>query len=229
MTGSPTYVELAKLIDHSLLAPTLRDDELAAGCVLARECDVASVCILPFFMRRCAEILAGSGVVPSTTIGFPHGGHATAVKLDESRVAISDGARELDMVVNVGKVKSGDFAYVRAELAAVIDEAHARGCKVKVIFETCYLSEHEKIRLCELCSELSADWAKTSTGFGPAGATLEDLRLMRARCAPQVQIKASGGIRELDFMLAARAIGVTRIGSSRTREILADARRRLGG
>ncbi|HEY4157120.1 MAG TPA: deoxyribose-phosphate aldolase [Polyangiaceae bacterium] len=229
MTASPSYVELAKLIDHSLLAPTLLDDELAAGCSLAREYDVASVCILPFFMRRCAEILAGSGVVPSTTIGFPHGGQATAVKLNESRVAISDGARELDMVVNVGKVKSGDFAYVRAELAAVIDEAHAHGCKIKVIFETCYLSEDEKIRLCELCSELSADWAKTSTGFGPAGATLEDLRLMRARCAPQVQIKASGGIRELDFILAARAIGVTRVGSSRTREILADARRRLGG
>jgi deoxyribose-phosphate aldolase len=215
------------MIDHSLLAPTLREAELVAGCELARAYRVASVCILPFFVARCAEILKDSEVVPSTTIGFPHGGHASAAKLAEARVAMDDGARELDVVVNVNKLKSGDDAYVRAELAAVIDEAHARACKVKVIFETCYLDEREKVRLCELCSELGADWAKTSTGFGSAGATLDDLRLMRARCAPHVQIKASGGIRELAFVLAARELGVTRVGSSRTREILDEARRRF--
>jgi deoxyribose-phosphate aldolase len=222
-----TYRDISKMVDHSLLAPTLTEAEFERGCSLAIEYGVASVCLMPFYVKRCAEILAGSGVRTSTTIGFPHGGHATSTKSAEARRALDDGAEELDMVVNINQVLSGNWDYVRRDIAAVIDETRARGQRVKVIFENCYLEDAHKIRLCELCAELGADWVKTSTGFGSAGATLDDLRLMRAHSPPHVQIKASGGIRSLDFVLEARELGVTRVGSSRTREILDECRRRL--
>lgn len=186
------------------------------------------MCILPFALRRCADLLAGSDVLPSTTIGFPHGGHTTSVKAAEAERALADGARELDMVVNVGKVRSGDWSYVRADIAAVVERAHAAGQKVKVIFETAYLDDAHKVHLCELCGELRADWVKTSTGFAPAGATDGDVALMRAHSPPHVQVKASGGVRDLDRVLALRALGATRVGASRTSEILDEARRRLG-
>jgi len=214
------YRDIAKMIDHSLLAPTMTTADFEAGIRLALEYDVASVCLVPSYLQRCAEALAGSDVKASTTIGFPHGGQATAAKVAESKVALQHGAAELDMVINLHHTLSGDWAYVRAEIAAVLAETHGRGGKLKVIFETCYLSDAQKIRLCEICGELGVDWVKTSTGFGTSGATLDDLRLMRARSPQHVQVKASGGVRELDFVLAARAIGVTRCGSSRTREIL---------
>jgi deoxyribose-phosphate aldolase len=222
-----TYLDIAKMIDHSLLNPTLTQEQLEAGCGLARDLNVASVCILPYYLRRCAQVLAGGSVVPGTTIGFPHGGHTTAVKAAEARQALADGGRELDMVVNLGQVLSGRWDYVRDDIAAVIDVTHAAGAKVKVIFENCYLDEAQKIRLCEICGRLGADWVKTSTGYGTGGATHEDLRLMRLHSPRSVQVKAAGGIRDFDALLAVRALGVTRVGATRTADILAECRRRL--
>ncbi len=223
-----TYRDIAKMIDHSLLNPMLTDEELEQGCRIACEYDVASVCIKPYYLRRCAEILQGSDVRPSTTIGFPHGGHTIAIKVAEARQALDDGGIELDMVVNIGKVLSGDWAYVRDDIRAVVEVTHERGGIVKVIFENCYLQDEHKVRLCEICAEVGADFVKTSTGFGSGGATIEDLKLMRKHSPPHVQVKAAGGIRTLDALLEVRAIGVTRVGATRTVEILEECKRRLG-
>jgi deoxyribose-phosphate aldolase len=223
-----TYQDIAKMVDHSLLNPTLTAAELEAGCQLALAYDVASVCIMPFALKRCSEILRGSTVMASTTIGFPHGGHTTAVKRAEAERALADGGQELDMVVNISQVLSGNWDYVRRDIEAVVDLAHEAGQKVKVIFENCYLQREQKIRLCEICSELDADWVKTSTGYGSGGATIDDLRLMVENTPKHVQVKAAGGVRDLDKFLEVRAIGVTRIGASRTAEILDDCKRRLG-
>jgi deoxyribose-phosphate aldolase len=220
--------DIAKMIDHSLLNPALTADDLEAGIGLAVEYRVAIVCILPYYLPRCADRLKGSGVKASTTIGFPHGGHTTAVKLAEARQALADGGQELDMVVNVSQVLSRRWDYVRDDVKAVVDCTHAAGALVKVIFENCYLSDEHKIRLCEICGEVRADWVKTSTGYGSGGATLEDLALMRRHAPPHVQVKAAGGVRDLDTLLKVRALGVTRCGASRTKEILDEARRRLG-
>lgn len=228
MPADFTYSDVAKMIDHSLLSPTLTADELEAGCRLARAYDVASVCIMPYALARCAELLAGSTVVPSTTIGFPHGGHATSIKVAEALRAIVDGGRELDMVVNISQILSGNWDYVRRDIEAVVEASHAAGAKVKVIFENCYLKDEHKIRLCEICGDLKADWVKTSTGYGSGGATLDDLKLMRKHSPAHVQVKAAGGIRTLDSLLEVRALGVTRSGASRTREMLEEARTRLG-
>jgi deoxyribose-phosphate aldolase len=222
-----TYDDIAGMIDHSLLNPVLTREELDQGCRLAVEYNVATVCILPYYLKRCAEILRGSTVKPSTTIGFPHGGQATAVKVAEARQALADGGRELDMVVNVSAVLSEDWDYVRQDVAGVIDAAHGAGQKVKVIFENCYLKDPHKVRLCQVCGELGADWVKTSTGFGSGGATLNDLTLMRLHSPPHVQVKAAGSIRDLDTLLAFRALGATRVGASRTRDILDECNRRL--
>jgi deoxyribose-phosphate aldolase len=223
-----TYHDIAKMIDHSLLNPTIADRDLEKGCQLALEYDVASVCILPYYLKRCAEILKGSTVKASTTVGFPHGGHTTAIKVAEAQQALRDGGQELDMVVNISKVLSGDWDYVRSDLAAVIDVTHGHGQKVKVIFENCYLNDDQKIRLCEICASLDADWVKTSTGYGTGGATIEDLKLMRAHSPSHVQVKAAGGVRDLDKLLEVRAIGVTRAGATRTADILDECKRRLG-
>jgi deoxyribose-phosphate aldolase len=223
-----TYQDIAKTIDHSLLQPTLTDEELEAGCRLAVEYNVASVCIKPYSLKRCAELLAGSTVEPSTTIGFPHGGHTTAVKVAEAETALDDGGTELDMVVNIGKVLSGDWDFVRADIRAVNDVTHARSQKLKVIFENCYLEDSHKIRLCEICGELGVDWVKTSTGYGTGGATIDDLKLMRKYSPNRVQVKAAGGVRTLDQLLEVRAVGVSRVGASRTAAILDECRQRLG-
>ena len=222
-----TYRDIAKMIDHSLLNPALTDAELEAGCRLAIEYDVASVCVVPHFLQRCAEMLASSTVLATTTVGFPHGGHTTAVKLAEAEQAVADGAAELDTVVNIGKVLSGDWDYVTADLAAIIQAAHAGAAKVKIIFENCYLDDARKIRLCEICGQLGADWAKTSTGYGSGGATIADIKLMRRHCPAGVQVKAAGGVRDLDALLAMRAEGVTRVGASRTKDMLDECKRRL--
>jgi deoxyribose-phosphate aldolase len=223
-----TYFDISKMIDHSLLNPTLTGAQLEAGCRLAIAYDVASVCILPYYLRRCAEILRGSAVKPSTTIGFPHGGHTTAVKLAEAGQALADGGQELDMVVNISAVLSGDWGYVHNDIRAVTEAVHAAGQKVKVIFENCYLNDDQKIRLCSICGELEADWVKTSTGYGTGGATIEDLRLMRRHSPPRVQVKSAGGIRDLDALLRVREAGVTRSGATRTAEMLEECCRRLG-
>jgi deoxyribose-phosphate aldolase len=223
----PTLTELAKMFDHSLLQPVLTDAELERGCQLAAEYQVASVCIKPYAVKRAAQLLAGSGVVTSTVVGFPHGGHLTRVKVDEAQAAMDDGAIELDMVVNIGKVLSGDWAYVADDIRQVIDAAHARSAKVKVIFENCFLQDDHKKELCRICGAAGADWVKTSTGYGDGGATLDDLKLMRAFSPPHVQVKAAGGVRSFETLMAVRAVGVTRVGATATKAILDDARTKL--
>lgn len=223
-----TYAMIAKMIDHSLLNPTLTAAQLDEGIQVALAYDVASVCIMPYYLARCSRLLAGSTVRASTTIGFPHGGHTTSVKVAEAERALADGGEELDMVVNISMVLSGDWDYVRSDIQAVIDATHARDQQVKVIFENCYLQELHKIKLCEICGELGADWVKTSTGYGSGGATDEDLILMRKHSPATVQVKAAGGVRSLDRLLEVRALGVTRVGASRTSEILDTCRARLG-
>lgn len=222
------YLEYAKMIDHSLLIPTMDEQQLEDGCQLALAYDVASVCIMPYYLKRCATILASSSVQPSTTIGFPHGGHTTATKRFEAEQAIADGCQELDMVVNISQVLSGQWDYVTRDIAAVIDVAHAANRKVKVIFENSYLQDAHKIRLCRICSELKVDWVKTSTGYGGGGATMDDLKLMVANVSPGVQVKAAGGVRDWETLKQVRALGVTRCGASRTQEMLDAARLEMG-
>ncbi len=224
-----TRAELAKMIDHSLLQPTMTDAELESGCQLARAYNVASVCIKPYYVTRAAELLAGSTVAVGTTIGFPQGGHVTAIKAAETKQAMADGATELDMVVNIGKVLSKDWAYVARDIQAVVDVAHAQKAIVKVIFENCFLADEHKERLCHICGEVGADFVKTSTGYGATGATDEDLRLMRRCSPPHVQVKAAGGVRTLERLLAVRALGVTRVGATATRAILDACPDRLQG
>jgi deoxyribose-phosphate aldolase len=219
-----TYADLAKMIDHSLLNPTMTDAELEAGCRLAAEYEVASVCIKPYAVRRAVQWLAGSPVAVGTVIGFPHGSHTTAIKMAEAQQALTDGARELDMVVNIGKVLGKDWRYVADDIASVVQTAHRGRALVKVIFENCFLSDEHKEELCRVCADVKADFVKTSTGYGDGGATDADLRLMR-RCAPEpVQVKAAGGVRTLARLLEVRALGVTRVGATATKAILDEAR-----
>jgi deoxyribose-phosphate aldolase len=222
-----TRKDIAKMIDHSLLNPALTVDQLERGIQIALKYEVASVCIMPFYLKRCSELLKGSGVKASTTIGFPHGGHATFTKISETKQALNDGCEELDVVVNINQVISGNWDFVRSEIAAIIELIHASHQKVKIIFENCYLNDAQKIRLCEICGELSADWVKTSTGYGISGATPEDVMLMRKHSPTFVQVKAAGGIRDLDTLLMFRELGATRIGCSRTAEILEECKQRL--
>lgn len=223
-----SYSDISKMIDHSLLQPMTTVEDLESGIALAKAYDAGSVCIMPYYVKRCADVLAGTTVKASTTIGFPHGGHTTAIKAAEAAQAIADGCEELDMVVNISKVVSGDWDYVSTDIKAVIDVAHAAGQKVKVIFENCYLTDDQKIRLCEICSELKTDWVKTSTGYGTSGATIEDLKLMRLHSAEGVQVKAAGGVRTFEKLLEVRALGVTRVGASATKPILDECRTQLG-
>ncbi len=222
-----TYQDIAKMIDHSLLNPTMTAEDLDTGIGIALAYDVASVCILPFAMKRCARKLAGSTVKAGATIGFPHGGHTTAVKLAEARQALADGCEELDMVVNISQVLSGAWDYVSDDIKTVVDAAHGEGQKVKVIFENCYLNDDQKIRLCDICGQLGADWVKTSTGYGTGGATDDDLKLMRAHSPAAVGVKAAGGVRDMDRLLVVRALGVSRVGASATVGILDECKRRL--
>jgi deoxyribose-phosphate aldolase len=226
--SAPTFAEIAKMMDHSLLQQTLTDADLEAGCRLAREYNVASVCIKPYGVKLAASILAGSTVAVGTTIGFPHGGHLTAIKVAEAQAALVDGARELDMVVNIGKVLSKDWSYVANDIHQVVEMAHRGGALVKVIFENCFLKDEHKEQLCRICGEVGADFVKTSTGYGDSGALDEDLRLMRRCSPPSVQVKAAGGVRTYDRLLAVRALGVTRVGATATKAILDECKARLG-
>jgi deoxyribose-phosphate aldolase len=226
--STPTLAELAKMFDHSLLQPVLTDADLENGCQLAREYNVASVCIKPYAVKSAAKWLAGSGVAVGTTIGFPHGGHLTAVKVFESERALADGAAELDMVVNIGKVLSGDWSFVADDIKAVVEAAHKQKALVKVIFENCFLKDEHKRMLCKICGDAGADYVKTSTGYGESGATPDDLKLMREASPPQVKVKAAGGVRSFDTLMAVRAIGVSRVGATATKAILDDAKAKLG-
>ena len=228
MTPTYTYEDIAKMIDHSLLNPTLTTQELEDGCALAVRYNVASVCIMPYYLARSAELLVGTSVRASTTIGFPHGVNSTVIKLAEAQQALKDGGQELDAVINISKARSGEWQYVRDELLALTETTHAGGAKIKVIFENAYLDDASKIRLCEMCGDLRVDWVKTSTGYAPSGATFPDLELMRKHSPPSVQVKAAGGIRDLDAMLKVRDIGVSRVGATRTQSMLEESRKLLG-
>jgi deoxyribose-phosphate aldolase len=224
-----TYLDVAKTIDHSLLRPELDDAFVEAGCRLAAAYDVASVCVRPADVVRAGAILEGTTVAVGTTIGFPHGNHLTETKVFEARRALAEGATELDMVLRIGALKSGRDADVEADIAAVVEVAHAAGAIVKVIFENAYLTDDEKIRACHLTEAAGADFVKTSTGFAPSGATHDDLILMRANTSPHVQVKAAGGVRTLDALLEVMALGVTRVGATATAAMLDDFRARKAG
>ncbi len=224
-----TERDIAKTIDHSLLRPELDDRQIDEGCALAAKYDVASVCCRPADIRRAVGLLAGTDVAVGATVGFPHGNHRTETKVAEARQALADGATELDMVLQIGALKSGRDADVQADIAAVVAVAHAAGAIVKVIFENAYLTDGEKVRACRLSEAAGADFVKTSTGFAPSGATHDDLRLMRANTSPQIQIKAAGGVRTLDALLAVMELGVTRVGATATEAIIEDFRARKAG
>jgi deoxyribose-phosphate aldolase len=220
---------IAKTIDHSLLRPELDDAFIEDGCRLAARYDVASVCVRPVDVRRAAELLRGADVAVGTTVGFPHGSHRTEVKVEEAQQALADGARELDMVLRIGALKSGRDDDVLADIEAVVKAGHAGGAIVKVIFENAYLTDAEKIRACRITAAAGGDFVKTSTGFAPSGATHDDLRLMRANTPAHIQVKAAGGVRTLDALLEVMALGVTRIGATATETIIEDFRARKAG
>jgi deoxyribose-phosphate aldolase len=224
-----TERDVAKTIDHSLLRPELDDAFVEAGCRLAAEYDVASVCVRPVDVRRAKAILDGTDVKVGTVIGFPHGSSTTATKVFEARRALDDGAVELDMVIDIGALKSGRDDDVRADIAAVVDVAHGAGAIVKVILENAYLTDDEKERGSRLTEAAGADFVKTSTGFAPSGATHEDLALMRRTVSDRVQVKAAGGVRTLDALIDVMNLGVTRIGATATKTIIDDFRSRQAG
>jgi deoxyribose-phosphate aldolase len=221
-----TYEDVAKTIDHSLLRPELDDQFITDGCRLAADYHVASVCCRPADVRRAAELLAGADVAVGTVIGFPHGGTTSEVKMFEAEQALRDGATELDMVINIGALRSRRDDYVKAEIAAIVEIAHASGAIVKVILENAYLDDEQKVRACKLAEAAGADFVKTSTGFAPTGATHEDLALMRRTVSPRVGVKAAGGVRTLDALIEVMNLGVTRIGATQTAAILDDFRAR---
>jgi deoxyribose-phosphate aldolase len=232
-----SYAELAKMIDHSLLHPTMTDRELEEGCAIAAKYQVASVCIKPYYVKRAAELLKGSGVLVGAVVGFPAGSSTTESKRYETELACKDGATEIDMVINIGKALSGDWTYVENDIRAVCDEAHKRGAIVKVIFENDFLNDDAtKIKLCHICERACADFVKTSTGYGFVkqpnggynykGATEHDLKLMRANTSSTVQVKAAGGVRDLDGLIKVRDLGATRCGASATTAMLDEYRRR---
>lgn len=224
-----TYEQLAKIIDHSLLRPELTEAEVVSGCQLAARYHTATVCVKPCHVRLAAEVLKDSDVLVSTVVGFPHGSNLTTIKVAEAEQAMDDGALELDMVLNIGQLRSGKTDQVREDIQAVCAAAHARGVKVKVIFENAYLTDDEKVTACKLAEVAGADWIKTSTGFAPSGATLEDLRLMRANVSEKVQVKAAGGIRTLPALLEAIDTGITRCGATATATILDEFKARQEG
>jgi len=221
-----SYEDVAKTIDHSLLRPELDDPFITDGCKLAARYQVASVCCRPADVPRAVELLAGTGVAVGTVIGFPHGGSTTEAKVFEAEQALRQGATELDMVINIGALKSGRDAYVRDEIAAIVAVAHPAGAIVKVIMENAYLDDGQKVRGCKLAEAAGADFVKTSTGFAPTGATHEDLALMRRSVSPRIGVKAAGGVRTLDGLLAVMELGVTRIGATQTAAILDEFRSR---
>lgn len=211
-----TLEQFAKTIDHSLLQPQLTEADVTAGCNIAAQYHAASVCVKPYHVKLAAELLQNSDVLVSTVVGFPHGSSTTTTKLAEAQQAIDDGAVELDMVINYGQLRSGHIEYVGAEIKAICDLAHARNVKVKVIFENAHLTDEQKIIACQLCEAANADWVKTSTGFAPTGATVADIKLMRANVSDKVQVKAAHGVRTLAAALEMIDAGVTRIGATAT-------------
>ncbi|MBQ8654655.1 MAG: deoxyribose-phosphate aldolase [Clostridia bacterium] len=218
--------DIARMLDHSTLQPFLTEEDIRKGCALALKYNCASVCARPCDVPILAELLKGSEVKVCTVIGFPHGSHETAIKVAEAQLALDEGCEELDMVLNVGKMIRGDYDYVKSEIRQIADLAHSRGAIVKVILETCYLTDEQKVKACQLSEEAGADFVKTSTGYGSKGCTIEDLKLMRASVSAHVRVKGSGGIRDLDTVLSARAVGASRCGVSATEKIMLEAEKR---
>jgi deoxyribose-phosphate aldolase len=221
-----TYAQIAKSIDHSLLRPELDDAFITDGCKLAVRYDVASATVRPSDVVRARTLLDGSDVKVGTVIGFPHGSSTTATKVFEATRALKEGATEVDMVIDIGALRSARDDHVREQIAAVVEVAHASGAIVKVIMENAYLDDAQKVRGCQLAEAAGADFVKTSTGFAPTGATLEDLALMRRTVSPRVQVKAAGGVRTLDALLQVLELGVTRVGATATAAMLDDFRAR---
>ena len=231
-----TFTDLSKMIDHSLLHPTMTDADIRKGCELARRYNVATACVKPYAIALARSILSGSTIAVCAVIGFPHGNSSTRNKVMEADEAARAGGAEIDMVINIGKALGGDWAYVRAEIKAINDVVVANGALLKVIFENDYLADSHIIKLCEICSAVGVAYVKTSTGYGFVkqdngsyaykGATVPQLRLMRRHCPASVQIKAAGGVRTLDDLLLVRSVGVSRIGATATQVILEEARRR---
>ena len=232
--------ELAKMIDHSILNPTMTDADLIRECEVAKKYDVASVCVKPYAVKLAAERLKGTKVAVGCVIGFPHGNSSTVVKVFEAEQACKDGATEIDMVINIGKALGGDWDYVEKEIKAVTEICHKNKAIVKVIFETDYISGIEdKIKLCKICTRVGADFVKTSSGYGFVkqpngdfnykGATIEDIKLMRKHSGPNVQVKCAGGVRTLTDLLNMKEAGATRSGATATEVMLKDAMIKFGG
>jgi deoxyribose-phosphate aldolase len=230
--------QLAKMIDHSLLHPTMTDEQLKKGCDIARHYNTASVCIKPYAVKQTVEWLRGSDVLVGTVIGFPHGNSSVEIKVAETQKACDDGAVEIDMVVNIGKVLGEDWDFIEQEIRAILKATHEGGAILKVIFENDFLEDKHIIKLCQICSNVRVEFVKTSTGYGFVkgndgtysykGATHHHLKLMREHSAPTVQVKAAGGVRTLDDLLAVQALGVTRVGATATVAMIEEAKKRFG-
>ena len=221
-----TLAQVANTIDTSLLNPSMPESVLEEGCKTALKYNTASACVMPYFLKRCAQILSGSEVKASTVIGFPHGSNTTSVKIAETQQALADGGQELDVVVNISKVLSGDWDYVRNELKLIVEMVREHKQKTKIIFENCYYDDAQKIKLCEICAEIKPNWVKTSTGYGTGGATIPDLKLMLEHSPKPIEVKAAGGVRTLDGLIEVLDLGVTRVGSTRTIEFCDEFKKR---
>lgn len=231
--------DVAKMIDHSILHPTHTDEDLRKQCAVARKYGVASVCVKPYAVEMAKNLLEGSDVEVGCVIGFPHGNSALEVKVFETELACKQGATEMDMVINIGKALNGDWQYIENEIKTITETCHKYRAIVKVIFETDYITKTEdKIRLCEICTRVGADFVKTSTGYGYVklpngnfdykGATVSDIELMRKHSGPKVEVKAAGGVRSLDDLLKMKAAGATRCGATATEAIMTEAEKRFG-
>jgi deoxyribose-phosphate aldolase len=235
-TITVTFKQLAKMIDHSLLHPTMTDNEICSGCLLAKEYDVAAVCIKPYSIPAAKSILEGNNVAICSVIAFPAGNSTTTIKMQEALESVKAGATEIDMVVNIGKVLSGDWDYIEHEIKMINDIVVANGAILKVIFENDYLEDEHIIQLCQICSSVEVAFVKTSTGYGFVkqengmytyqGATMRHLKLMREHCPQSVKVKAAGGVRTLDDLIRVRALGVTRVGATATKVMLDEAKKR---
>jgi len=221
-----TAKDIAQMIDHSLLNPKFTRQEVEAGCRLAAEYDCVTVCVKPCDVSLSYGILKGTKVITTSVIGFPHGSNLTEIKVLEARRAIEEGCGEVDMVMNIGRFLSGDYSLVQDDIAAVCEEVHKAKAILKVILENAYLSEDQIKKACGLCVASRVDFTKTSTGYAPYGARICDLKIMRANTPPSMQVKAAGGVRQLDDALAVRAVGVTRFGCTTTAAMIEEARKR---
>jgi deoxyribose-phosphate aldolase len=235
-TISVTYTQLGKMIDHSLLHPTMTDSDILAGLEIAKKYNVATACVKPYSIPMAKKILVGSDVLICPVIGFPHGNSTTEIKVIEAEAAVKAGGQEIDMVINIGKALGGDWDYVSKEIQLINEAVTKHNAILKVIFENDYLLDEHIIKLCQICKLLSVAFVKTSTGYGFVkgandlysykGATIPHLKLMREHSGQEMQIKAAGGIRTLDDLLLVRSLGVTRVGATATVAIMEEAKAR---